>query len=439
MFLSQRFFYIAAVIAVLSALGFWWSPFYIAAIVALCTLSAATLLDGVLTRIALQFKGKRHVDKRICICAQNKVTLTIINDSRLTTRVTLIDESPAGINHSPIGSPQFILRPGQKISTNYYLMPTQRGHYRFGHLLAFASTTIGLWQHRISLVRSQDVKVYPEFRQLKEREQQYLMYRDVKGSRKMVRSVSHSTEFEEIREYVKGDDYRRINWKATARRQILMVNHYDEERSQLLYNIIDHGRQMQRSFEGLTLADYAVNATLQLSFTAMNHDDLVGLVTFGHGSPRVVPARKSHKQLNILLEQLYRLQWKYAESDFSQLVSTLVKCVPRRALIMLYTDFYTLDALYRQLPHLQRIARRHALVVVFFEDRQLKTAATPLPPQASNGEHIIHALSADLVLQKQTMVDILRRNGINAILTIPDLLTGNVVRRYFTLKQQGAW
>ena len=255
----------------------------------------------------------------------------------------------------------------------------------------------------------------------------------------MVRSVSHSTEFEEIREYVKGDDYRRINWKATARRQTLMVNHYDEERSQLLYNIIDHGRQMQRSFEGLTLADYAVNATLQLSFTAMNHDDLVGLVTFGHGSPRVVPARKSHKQLNILLEQLYRLQWKYAESDFSQLVSTLVKCVPRRALIMLYTDFYTLDALYRQLPHLQRIARRHALVVVFFEDRQLKTAATPLPPQASNGEHIIHALSADLVLQKQTMVDILRRNGINAILTIPDLLTGNVVRRYFTLKQQGAW
>ena len=97
---------------------------------------------------------------------------------------------------------------------------------------------------------------------------------------KRIRRVGHHTEFEQIKEYVKGDDYRTINWKASARRHELMVNVYQDERSQQIYNVIDKGRVMQQAFRGMTLLDYAINASLVLSYVAMRREDRAGLVTF---------------------------------------------------------------------------------------------------------------------------------------------------------------
>ena len=107
--------------------------------------------------------------------------------------------------------------------------------------------------------------------------------------------------------------------------------------------------------------------------------------------------------------------------------------------MVLFTDFLTEDAFRRQLPHLRRIARKHALVVVFFEDAELTAYTAALPDRANVSERVSHALAAELALQKQQMVDLLRRNGIHALCTHPELLTGNVVRKYFALKKRGAW
>ena len=97
---------------------------------------------------------------------------------------------------------------------------------------------------------------------------------------KRIRRVGHNTEFEQIKEYVKGDDYRTINWKASARRHQLMVNVYQDERSQQIFNVIDKGRVMQQAFRGMTLLDYAINASLVLSYVAMHKEDKAGIVTF---------------------------------------------------------------------------------------------------------------------------------------------------------------
>lgn len=439
MFLTTRFFVLTAAVAVISAIGFLWTPVYWLALVLLALLFAATVGDAVLTGMGVHLSGSREVEDRLSLGAQNSVRVAVRNLSRVPTHVKLLDESPHGIAASELPNSYYILRPGRQRSLHYALTPSARGVYRFGRLLAFARSFVGLWERRLVIAPSCGVKVYPEFRKLREREMQYRLQRDVRAGRRIVRTVNHATEFEEIREFVRGDDFRRINWKATARRNDVMVNHYSDERAQIVYAIIDHGRQMQRRFEGMTLVDHAVNAALQLSFTAMNNDDLAGLVTFGHGMPVVVPPRKGTRQLHLLIEQLYRLRVKYAESDFSQLASVLAARAPRHALMMLFSDFYTLDALRRQLPHLRRIAKRHALVVVFFEDAELSDHAAPLAPSVKGDDRITHALTADLVLQKQQMMDLLQRNGIHALLTRPEQLSGNAVRRYFAMKKRGAW
>ena len=139
-----------------------------------------------------------------------------------------------------------------------------------------------------------------------------------------------------------------------------MVNHFDDERSQMVYTVVDYGRHMQRRFDDMTLVDHAVNAALQLSFTAMNNDDLAGLVTFGHDAPVVVPPRKSAKQLGLILEQLYHLEPRYAESDFSQLASVLAARAPRHARCSSPT-FSPKTPSADSCPNLQRIARKHVL------------------------------------------------------------------------------
>lgn len=439
MFLTWRFFISITLIALLSAVGHWWPPAYPAAVVLLVVQVVLSLADALLLLSMVQVRGGREVEARLNNGAPNPVKLFLENQSRLLLRVRFHDETPVGIPVSSLSRQYQPLPPAHTLRTSYTLTPNRRGAYRFGRMLCFATTRLGMWERRLLIAPSSEVKVYPDFAHLKEREQQYRLGQDLRQGERRRRSAGNSTDFEEIRDYAIGDNYRAVNWKATARRGRLLVNHYAEERAQLIYNIIDHGRQMQRSFEGFALVDYAVNAALQLSFTAMGNADLAGLVTFGAGQPTLLPPRRSSAHLRWLLETLYNLQPRYAESDFSQLAATLETRAPRHALMVLYTDFYTHDAFLRQLPHLRRIARRHALVVVFFEDEELTRASLPLEGAASTNEQLLRALSSDLVLQKRQMAETLRRNGIHALITSPRHLSGNVVRRYFVLKQRGAW
>ena len=189
---------------------------------------------------------------------------------------------------------------------------------------------------------------------------------------KRIRRAGHQTEFEQIKEYVKGDDYRTINWKASARRHQLMVNVYQDERSQQIYSVIDKGRVMQQAFRGMTLLDYAINASLVLSYVAMRKDDKAGLVTFNEYFDTFVPASKQVGQMQTLLENLYKQETTFGETDFSALCGHLGKHVNKRSFLVLYTNFSNMTSLNRQLVYVQQLARQHRVLVVFFEDADLK-------------------------------------------------------------------
>ena len=249
-----------------------------------------------------------------------------------------------------------------------------------------------------------------------------------------MRKLGHSMEFEQIKEYVRGDDYRTINWKATARHGNLMMNNYTDERSQQIYCVVNKGRVMKMPFEGMTLLDYAINASLVLSNVALQKQDKAGLITFAQHLDAFVPADKKPTQINQILETLYKQQTDFLEPDFEKLFSAVRNRITHRSLLVLFTNFESFESLERELPSLKRLAHYHLLMVVFFENSELKQLTEG---KAATIEDIyIRTIAEKFRYEKQLIVKELQKNGIVAVLSTPQHLTVNSLNKYLELKNR---
>ena len=232
-----------------------------------------------------------------------------------------------------------------------------------------------------------------------------------------------------------GDDYRTVNWKATARRGTLMVNNYQDEKSQQVFCLIDKGRVMKMPFEGMTLLDYAINASLAMANIAIKKDDKAGLITFQHKINAIVPASKRGAQMYHIMETLYNQKTGYQESDYSVLYNTVKYKITHRSLLILFTNFETVSSMERQMPYLKKLAREHLLVVIFFENTTL-TSLTGIRP--GNIEEVYKKTIAEkFVFDKNLIVKELKAHGIQTVLTAPENLTVNTINKYLELKARG--
>jgi uncharacterized protein (DUF58 family) len=252
---------------------------------------------------------------------------------------------------------------------------------------------------------------------------------------KKIRRIGHTMEFEQIKEYVQGDDLRTINWKATAKKNQLMVNQYQDEKSQNVYMVIDKGRVMKMPFNDLSLLDYAINATLVLSNVIIKKQDKAGIFAFSKKVENRVVAEKRQSQMQQIMENLYNIKTDFFESDFSRLYVDVKKHINQRSLIILYTNFETLDGLHRQLPYLKGIAKNHLLVVVFFNNTELNEL---IHKKADNVQEIYDKVIAEkFAFEKRLIVNELRKYGIYSVLTQPENLTLDTINKYLEIKARG--
>ncbi|MEL6976921.1 MAG: DUF58 domain-containing protein, partial [Bacteroidota bacterium] len=252
---------------------------------------------------------------------------------------------------------------------------------------------------------------------------------------KKIRRIGHTMEFEQIKEYVQGDDIRNINWKATAKKNHLMVNQYQDEKSQPIYSIIDKGRVMKMPFDALSLLDYAINATLVISNIAIKKQDKAGMLAFSNKVENRVVAERRNSQMSLILETLYNLETNFVESDFSRLYIDIKRNINQRSLLLLYTNFETLDALHRQLGYLQALAKQHLLVVIFFENTELNHFAETHPKNTL--QVFEQTIAEKFIYEKKLIVNELNRYGIQTILTKPEDLTVNTINKYLEIKARG--
>jgi uncharacterized protein (DUF58 family) len=252
---------------------------------------------------------------------------------------------------------------------------------------------------------------------------------------KKVRRLGHTMEFEQIKEYVLGDDLRTINWKATAKRNQLMVNQFQDEKSQPVYSIIDKGRTMKMPFNGLTLVDYAINSSLVISNIALKKQDKAGIFTFSKKVENRVVAERRTSQMNLILETLYNVNTNYKESDFGRLYADIKRNITQRSLLLLYTNFETLDSLNRQLPYLKGLAKSHLLVVIFFKNTELNELINNKAKTIQDAYDKV--IAEKFAFEKRLIVNELKKYGIYSILTTPENLTVDTINKYLEIKARG--
>lgn len=433
MFLTTRFYICISAVILLLGGGYWLDSLFLMGQLALTVFVLVLVLDAFMLYRTQGIRASRQCADRFSNGDDNEVSLRVESGYPFATHLSVIDETPFIFQQRNIDF-RLALKPGEAKSVKYTLHPTRRGEYGFGQIRVFASTSIGLIARRFTCGKPITVKVYPSYLMLHRYELLAMSDNLTEIGIKRIRRVGHQTEFEQIKEYVKGDDYRTINWKASARRHQLMVNVYQDERSQQIYSVIDKGRMMQQAFRGMTLLDYAINASLVLSYVAMRKDDKAGLVTFNERFDTFVPASRQTGQMQTLLETLYKQETAFGETDFSGLCVHLGKHISKRSFLVVYTNFGNLTSMNRQLPYLQQLARQHRVLVVFFEDAELKEYVAR--PARDTEEYYRHVIAEKFTFEKRLIVSTLKQHGIYSLLTTPENLSIDVINKYLEMKSR---
>ncbi len=433
-YFTRLFYTLGAAIIALFILAFYSLPLQQIALLAFLCLCIATALDFIIT-----FSGAKSVTaKRLCAERfnngdENKTTIQITNHRSYKIHVTIIDELPVQFQERK-WQRVISLNAHETFSIDYFLKPHERGEYFFGIINLFLSGPLNMVIRHITSGEEKKIVVYPSYLQMRKYQLMAVTNQlQATGSRRL-RKLGSSLEFEQIKEYVQGDDYRRLNWKATARKSSLMVNNFMDERSQQVVCLLDKGRNMKMPFEGLTLLDYAINSTLVLSNIVLLKQDKSGLLTFGNKVDQFIQPDKKPAQINLILETLYMQKTDFKDSDFEALYVYIRYHLNQRSLLILFTNFESLYNMERQLPYLKKLSTHHPLLVIFFENTEL----TELQQQkARNVEEIYYKTIANkFALEKRLMVKELQKHGIMSLLTAPQKLTANTINKYLELKER---
>lgn len=434
-YIHNKFFWYIALLAAGFVISYWMPVLYPIIWVLVFVLMTLFLLDiYLLYNTAQAVKAERGLPQKLSNSDNNLLSIRLDSKYPFKIEVSIIDELPNQFQKRDFEHKAQLVK-AKPYTFEYMARPVERGEYIFGNLNVYASTSLGIIKRRFVFLKNQMVPVYPSIIQMQQYDFLASSNHLTEFGLKKIRRIGHTQEFEQIKEYIKGDDIRTINWKATAKKNQLMVNQYQDERSQPIYSIIDTGRVMKMPFNGLSLLDYAINSSLAFSNVALKRNDKTGLLTFSKNIETFVPAVQKITHLNTILESLYNISTAFSDSDFGLLYAQVKRKINQRSLLLLYTNFEHISALKRQLPYLAAIAKKHVLVAIFFENTELESL---IATDAENLQAIYHKTIAEkFSLEKRLMQRELQQHGIQTILTKPESLTINTINKYLEIKARG--
>ncbi|HSZ34056.1 MAG TPA: DUF58 domain-containing protein [Puia sp.] len=432
-FIAKRFYHLITVVIFLFIVSYFVPFLFDISLLILILFSALLVFDFIiLFSKPSPIHAQRILPERLSNGEENILRWRIGNNYSFTVILKLLDEFPESWQIRDVNW-KFKLRSGNEAVVQHTVRPRERGEFYFGDIHVFIKTAFQLIVRRKTFPARESIKVFPAFQLLRQFEFKAHLTDPGNIGFKQVRKTGHSLEFEQIRGYVGGDDIRSINWKATGRTGgQLMINMYSDEKSQQVYCMVDKGRAMKMSFEGLKLLDHAVNATLALCAVAISKQDRAGFISFGDSGGDFIPANHRTVQLSGIVNALYNINTRFLESDYAFLHKLIKTRITQRSLLILFTNFESITALQRQLPYLRNISEKHLLLVVFFENTSLYSLSSG---EAKNIEGLYEKVIAEkFILEKKLIVKELQKYGIPALLTAPEKLSVDVVNKYLQIK-----
>jgi uncharacterized protein (DUF58 family) len=399
-----------------------------------CLLFLALMDVVILVFITTPVSAGRVSQTKWSLAEENRILLEVKNHTFFFWRAEVIDELPIELQVRNFSIP-FALGPDEQKTLSYEVKPLRRGSFAYGKIRIFLATPLGLFARRVSVKAEQRIAVYPSIVQMKKfalfSVNKLAIYYGVKKWRR----IGHSYEFEQIKDYVQGDDMRHLNWRATGKMQALKTNHFTDERAQPVYCVIDKSRNMNMAFDGMTLLDYAINTSLVISNTAIQKGDRAGLVTFSDKIGTALRADSGPGSLRKIMDSLYQQKYRQTEPDYEFLFNALGRVVNTRSLLFLFTNFESLNAMNRVLPVLRKINQKHLLVVILFQNSEVEKFA--YQPSGNLKEVYNRMIARQMLDDKRQMIAGLSRHGIQGVSCPPDELTINALNKYIELKAKG--
>jgi len=433
LYLNTRFYAALFVVMTVFVIGFFVPIFYYVAFILLVVFVLIVSVEiFMLFHLKNGLEAERIIPDRFSNGDENEVQINLESKYGFNVEVKIIDELPFQFQERDFSILDHISKNNKK-KINYYVTPKERGIYDFGTLNIYISTLTKAISKRYKYSQNQNIAVYPSFLNLRKHELLASKTALLPNGIKRTRKIGQSSEFEQIKEYVLGDDLRHVNWKATAKKQQLMVNHYQEEKAQNVYLLIDKGRTMKMPFDGMTLLDYAINASLMLANIAVKKQDKAGLWTFEKKTDVFIKADNKLLQIRRIVEALYHIETDFRESDYQYVLTDSIKKIQKRSLLILFTNFETLDALKRQLPYLRALAKKHVLLTIIFENTLLNDISSR--KINSTKDIYIQTITSKFVHEKQLIIQELQMHGIKTVYTKPADLSVNLLNKYLEIKQ----
>ncbi len=429
------FFRSLTAFAVLFAVSFGVSFLFYPAI-GLFILWILTVLYEILV---LNFSGKqitiqRQTPRILELGEQNKILIKIKNDNKYTLKLSVIDELPYQLQIRDFEKSINIaaLETGE---IDYTIKPYSRGVYAFGDINIFIAGPIGYFEYKKTEKAQKQLPVYPSVSAMKDLELKAFSNNVTQNGLKKIRSVGHNYEFDHIKNYVIGDDIRSINWKATARKNSLMVNHYSDEKSQQVYSLIDVGRLMHMPFDGLTLVEHAVNCTLAISKVVLNKQDKPGFLAYNNKIQSFLKAESGISQLRKIMDKLYALNSTPQEPDYELLYHFVKENIKTRSLLFIYTNIDSKHGLDRILPVLRKLNKQHLVVVILFENTFI---SDNIYKEINTTDDLYTGTLAEKFhLDKMALCAQLRSHSIQTFLTKPENLPITTLNKYMEMKAMG--
>lgn len=377
--------------------------------------------------------ARRH-DARLSLAAPNPIQIDItLHQGLRPTPVWVRDEVPANFK---LDDAERILTgqvmPRQMTTLRYTVTPPRRGDYHFGDLHLRWGTPLGLLTRQARFDASAPVKVFPNLVDIRKYDLLLRRNRLWELGVRQTRLLGAGSEFERLREYTPDDEYRRINWAATARRGRPISIEFETERSQTILALLDTGRMMRSPVGDVAKLDYAVNAVLFLAYVAAQKGDQVGLMAFADTPQTWVAPRSGKVQFQRLLAQLYAVESQAVEPDYTAAIAYLAAKQSKRSLVLIFSDLtgaLHTDQLATELAHLQR---RHLVLLVTMRDPTVQ-ALVDTPVRDSAGLYA-RTVAERLLDERQTLLEALQRRGVLTLDVPADELSIAVINRYLEIK-----
>jgi uncharacterized protein (DUF58 family) len=381
------------------------------------------------------FEVERKHDPVLSITVANPIHLKLRSRIDMPLQVKLRDEPPPEMSWDTREF-EFILTPHSEHAVTYHVTPKARGDYQFNDIFMRCLTPLGFWWRTYRLKAEEIVQVYPNVLALKQydllRNKGHL--RDIGIRRTRLRGVG--TEFEALRDYTPDDEYRRIDWKATARKGKPIVREYEAERSQSVFLVIDTGRNMMADVEQVHKLDHVMNAALMLAYAAVTANDRLGLLLFNDIMQRFVPPKRGRQQVEVILEALHGVQAEPVEPDYRMAVTYLYSRWRKRSLVVFFTDLQEPESSRELIRCLGSLSHTHLCLCVTVADPRL----SELTRTAASDSSAVYnrAVALQVAHDRQATIRILEQQGIHVIDSEPERLSRDLVNYYLTLKARSA-